>query len=950
MATKEEREDRKKRIERTKDTDNLIADNGLDGKVIDVYDILARSNSPVVIKLRKLNQYGITDEMIAELYASNTGNVETKETAIDNLKTVYKNLVRYINKMPNGIVIDPRTGEKDQEASYRQAVRVGIENDSFYKEQQKIGQQVLKEFIKEGKLPGNENNVSKFDKFIDRKYIKNTLKREDDTDEKIEAQLKKAYIKNALIRKMNELENIIDSYKDNSFDITSIPIEERAEEAKVFICIMFSEDGLFSEQEKRKAYEYIYKLFPDCESKEQNGLLREIISINEHKDIETVTVDDCFDSAKRWSNEQIELYGKEATEYVKIGNEILLIEAKLQYTDKNTPEYISLMDRMNKIYEKNPQYNEKLNLLRNENGSLTLEAQNMVNEYVGTIRDITLDKIIEKTDISKLSEDDKNKYATYLLVAATTKTNINIAEKAISTLKQMYPDIASSIEKNNENNTLIEQVTTALLGEKVNYEDEINLMRETINKILIENRFERFIDKEKDSANTKISDKEVEMLYAKESVELLTGIDLTKSTLQNKFNKDSKMEFSKTDEKTYMELFQKSSIGSWISNKEEVIFHRYMALLLLEDKLTEEEIKNGATKYKITQNMLEKMQTDHPDLAKKILEFSPEKLQELKEQEKVFEKNKLNSKVLDFYQKNVLTLKPNYYGLEKQDKYEFLRITILSRELAKRADTPEESQMLLKLSNRALEIMNTDENKFIEFDENGNGIINEKALLFEYRNYTTANRLNGNSLDEVGKNLYEKYQRSYFIGKMTEYSKLKDSDFGELASKSDEEKLSEIISFKERKNRERLDSLTNQQQSIETNESEEKIGEKQSILRTENISTNDRDSKSLTEVVPDKSIISRLKTAFNGIKNNVKAAFKKVKDVFAGKKTDENNIESNQSNSQTSKRSQESAFDKYIVEGVSGRIQEQEQNKTETVEKGKKAQEAKTEEYEDITM
>ena len=136
MATKEEREDRKKRIDKTKDRDNLIADNGLDGKVIDVYDILARSNSPVIVNLRKLNQYGITDVMIANLYENLTSSVETRDSAMDTLKNVYINLVRYINKLPNGIVIDPKTGEKDPEASYRQAVRVGIESNEYYTKNQ----------------------------------------------------------------------------------------------------------------------------------------------------------------------------------------------------------------------------------------------------------------------------------------------------------------------------------------------------------------------------------------------------------------------------------------------------------------------------------------------------------------------------------------------------------------------------------------------------------------------------------------------------------------------------------------------------------------------------------------------------------------------------------------------------------------------------------------------
>lgn len=963
MATKEEREDRKKRIDKTKDRDNLIADNGLDGKVIDVYDILARSNSPVIVNLRKLNQYGITDVMIANLYENLTSSVETRDSAMDTLKNVYINLVRYINKLPNGIVLDPKTGEKDPIKSYEQAVMAGIENDQFYKKNQEIGNKVIKAMIKDGILTQNENNENTADKFygiIDRRVIKDINNKNNDIDKKIFEKIKQLYIKDGLLKELKFIGNVVNSYKDNSADISTIPLEERMESAKALFCIMYNQEMGFSEEEKKEAYDRIYELFPneDYDKKDDNGLLKFLVSKYENIDIESLSdaesISILFSNIEKWSNEAIKYHEEEANKEVNIANEILLLEAKLQYTDKNSPDYIILMSRMNKIHEENPQYMEKFNSLRNENGSVTIGAQKMVNEYVGTMRDITLNAIIDTTDISKLSDEERDKHTTYLLVAATTETNNELAKKSLSILKQMYPDIAAGIEKNNgDKSNLIEKITTRLLGKNIEYEEEIDLMRETINKILVENQFEKFISGEKD--NKKISDEEVDRFYTKESVELLTGIDLTKSTLQNKFNKDSKMEFSESDEKTYMELYKKSSIGSWISTKDEVFFHRYMAILLLEDKLSEEEIANGQTKYKICQNMLAKMQRENPKLAKKFSEYTPEQLQELKEQERRFEKDKLNSKVLDFYQKNVLTLNPDYYHLDKQDRFEYLRITILSRELAKSADTPEESQMLLKLSNRALEIMNTEENKFIEFDENGNGIVNEDVLLSEYKNYTTVNRLRENNLDEIGKNLYDKYQRVYFVGKMTEYSKLKDSDFGALKSNSDDEKLSEIISFKEKKNKERLDDLINQKEAEETNESEKKESGKQSTLKTEEISTDNRDFQDLTEeksLVPqDNSIFGRFKKAINELKNNARDAFKKFKDLFAGKNPEEKNEEKNEINGQNPKKVQESAFDKYRVEGISGKIQEQSQSQTVTGEKqGQKNQEGKTEEYEDITM
>ena len=92
----------------------------------------------------------------------------------------------------------------------------------------------------------------------------------------------------------------------------------------------------------------------------------------------------------------------------------------------------------------------------------------------------------------------------------------------------------------------------------------------------------------------------------------------------------------------------------------------------------------------------------------------------------------------------------------------------------------------------------------------------------------------------------------------------------------------------------------------------------------------------------------RFKKAINELKNNARDALKKFKDLFAGKNPEEKNEEKNEINGQNPKKVQESAFDQYIVEGVSGRIQEQEQNKTETLEKqGKKVQEVKVAEQDD---
>lgn len=995
MATKEEREDRKKRIDKTKDRDNLIADNGLDGKVIDVYDILARSNSPVIVNLRKLNQYGITDVMIANLYENLTSSVETRDSAMDTLKNVYINLVRYINKLPNGIVIDPKTGEKDPEASYRQAVRVGIESNEYYTKNQEIGKKILREMMADEILPKD---------FLERSENRGMI------DYTAGIQL--------FDNSNNDLENDLDDYRENILGgLDEIDWQKKLDEEKAKKCLPLLEIIVNGKEEHREmAYKKIREIFADKipEGESSNKALAELLSIITKRTIDSNNIPEIFATLKTVTEEaknnmkkeidnkkiilsietkiiltdkssnryeqllkqRSEIYNKnpelrkifdelrddngkltekgqeDINKYIdSLKNKMFAIESKLMVMDKLSPAYISLLDKRKAIYEKNPELRYFTQDLKDENGNITKQGKETLKGYINNLKD----KIVAK-DISQLyeligencekkeiiSEDMLRNYTASFLVGLSSK-NKEVVEKSKVVLKKLHPEIEF-----NKNSKALEDVINEVLKIPSDGEYSSNSCEDkfySIQRKFIDMGLGKVID-----SKAKIQDHEMDQMFNIRS-EILE-VDYSASELQNAFNKKSNMEFTESDEKTYMELYKKSSIGSWISTKEEVFFHRYMAILLLEDKLSEEEIANGQTKYKICQNMLAKMQRENPELAKKISEYTPEQLQELKEQERRFEKDKLNAKVLDFYQKNVLTLNPDYYHLDKQDRFEYLRITILSRELAKSADTPEESQMLLKLSNRALEIMNTEENKFIEFDENGNGIVNEDVLLSEYKNYTTVNRLRENNLDEIGKNLYDKYQRVYFVGKMTEYSKLKDSDFGALKSNSDDEKLSEIISFKEKKNKERLDDLINQKEAEETNESEKKESGKQSTLKTEEISTDNRDFQDLTEeksLVPqDNSIFGRFKKAINELKNNARDAFKKFKDLFAGKNPEEKNEEKNEINGQNPKKVQESAFDKYRVEGVSGRIQEQEQNKTETLEKqGKKVQEVKVAEQDD---
>ena len=195
---------------------------------------------------------------------------------------------------------------------------------------------------------------------------------------------------------------------------------------------------------------------------------------------------------------------------------------------------------------------------------------------------------------------------------------------------------------------------------------------------------------------------------------------------------------------------------------------------------------------------------------------------------------------------------------------------------------------------------------------------------------------------------------------MEEYERLNEEDFKKVDMSNTEKALKEIENIKLSFNRNK-----GQQQYTENTISSEKNipdeSDKHNSVSQKELVKNDSDAEIKEDsqikaeensLVPqDNSIFGRFKKAINELKNNARDAFKKFKDLFAGKNPEEKNEEKNEINGQNPKKVQESAFDKYRVEGISGKIQEQSQSQTVTGEKqGQKNQEGKTEEYEDITM
>ncbi len=156
-----EAEYRKERVEKNRDTDNLITEKKGDGNIFEeqVFDVLEylekeakTGNNSIARKILKLKEYGITDEEIITRYQDKAGTTENENSAESILESVFYDLVNYINDIPNGIYIDFGTAEKNEDESIKQSIEYGIlTEDIFVESLDKTLNDTLKEIANIGR-------------------------------------------------------------------------------------------------------------------------------------------------------------------------------------------------------------------------------------------------------------------------------------------------------------------------------------------------------------------------------------------------------------------------------------------------------------------------------------------------------------------------------------------------------------------------------------------------------------------------------------------------------------------------------------------------------------------------------------------------------------------------------------------------------------------------------
>lgn len=526
-------------------------------------------------------------------------------------------------------------------------------------------------------------------------------------------------------------------------------------------------------------------------------LLRELTKLKSSKIKEKL--DEMLTSIEDMENLK-QIRKAEDVEDEKIEKNVFLIEAKVELA-KGTPDYASALEYRRKYYEENQLAQKKAEKYRDKNGELNEEGKKKIENYVNELVNENIKYVIEKTDVNSLTEDKKRLFTTFL-IAGFEVNSLDTKIIAIDKLQTMYASLGFEID----NREFRKKVYSKVYGNGLELDDATieqkakEIRSNLINKVIKEKEPIEIIKKENPS-NSKISDQEIETIYKNQMVDIdASAIDLTQSEMKNLF-RNSKMNFSDENDKKYKDLYIKTTIASWIGNKDDVLKYKLLALMQVRENFQNYKgVLFGITNLKVINHQIEMLFNQHPEIREKYVKDGKIS-KSLMDEGRRFNENKICSKILEKFSKNVLKNASNFENLKKEEKVEILRYTLLARKYSEISNDPKEKDLLLKLSNRTFELMNTDETKYITFDNNGKEKINEEAIVKEY-NKISMRRMRRETFDEIKELVYQRESLLYVSKKMREYSQRKETDFIELDSKNPEEQIAQIEQIKFLKNQE----------------------------------------------------------------------------------------------------------------------------------------------------
>lgn len=677
--------------------------------VFDFVDFVEKSTDENAIKLKRLMQYGITEEILLSTYKDIAGNIETEENVIASLDTIFSRLATYISVQPNGIIIDMATGLIDPEASFAQAIRVGI-----YSEDSIIDP--TEDFIVEA-----IKNISKYD--------------EDFTKEKAEE-----YI-----------------YLINNFDTGYINKEETQKDMDEFL----------------------------------------------NKDVSELSFSETL---KQFAQTQKDIIAESKYEKDPYLFEISNLELEIEIA-KGTPAQDFLLAKRKKFYEEHPKYIGKVPI-RKKDGSINIAEAKRMNEYKEAysvqyiLSQIEEFKRISPEEFENQSEQVKHNIVMGIVAGLNRYKKQGeefkeIVEECTKIVGILCPGLDFSNKSSEESQKKFAEFAKEYMGIKGDVE-----------KLKFSNMV-HFADVQIGSAVVDYIISNPEVYKGKKGI---SEIDINNSAMRysspfrNYFN-DSNIEFSDVDEKEFNHLYKMVNINSWIENKETALKLRYAAMITIKkeyDKYPEDEFLNG--KKEKLEKQIEEFEAEHGKLGMDGDELSVETKNDLE----VYREYMTHAGLIKYFTRDAMRLNEGdgYDSLDDNHKKAYIRNVLAC---LKFIDMDSEFPFS-KVALRRLELMNSDDKKFVTFDKNGDPIINEELILQEYQSMSDYKYKDFEELVQSA----TRRKDEYILMKLEEYSQLREDEFLKLEDSSDLDKsILQIEEIRKQSNQDRIKNQISNQEIAE---------------------------------------------------------------------------------------------------------------------------------------
>ena len=443
---------------------------------------------------------------------------------------------------------------------------------------------------------------------------------------------------------------------------------------------------------------------------------------------------------------------------------------------RGTPEYNSIFEEFDEYLDKNSQDKEKLSELLDENGNVKEYYSNMNKAYkkdAGVVFFFNEAEHLLKKGLENVSKEDKKELTIRFL-----------------SVYKFYNCLEQNLE-------LKEPL------DRESFQDLLSISEQYMLSSINEKGLSKF------SNSKKISDKDMGSFFKEKAVsinvnEMLKNYE--KSSTQ-KFFEDSDIKFDEKNEKELKNLYYESNSEAWISSKQEAKELAFFSLIKLKEELNKSNDGGNYYKNKLNtvDNKLKIFQKNNKDFKfEKYLTEDGKLLPENEKRFEVYERNKVNGKLLKEYFKSAKNINSyeDYNKLSKSSKESYLLNTMFGLEYMGK----NQESSFGKFAVRRLEVISSESNSFVSFKENENNSnyvdINKEQILKEY------NKLSSHKFktyEELSKYCYSK-RIEYVNNKLEHYSNLNEKHFFELDSDNVIERSNQIERIKVNFNKKQLEN------------------------------------------------------------------------------------------------------------------------------------------------